>query len=128
MVTNTILWGNSAPEGSEIWLGVSSELSIYYSDVEGGEGATDVESGSTLNWGEGMIASDPLFFEPDSSDYHLQFASPCIDAGDPSSPNVPWGGWRRDMGVFEYDMGFYHNGSALIRKPVESETASIVVP
>ncbi len=28
---------------------------------------------------------DPLFVQPDSNDYHLQFLSPCIDGGDPAS-------------------------------------------
>jgi parallel beta-helix repeat protein len=86
-VVNTILWGNSP---SEIWLEDSS-ITVTYSDVQGG-------------WpGIGNINADPLFANPRSGDYHLKsqagrwdparqvwiqdnVTSPCIDAGDPSSP------------------------------------------
>jgi hypothetical protein len=61
-VGNMILWNNSAPEGTEIWIGTEpSTLTISYSDVEGGLTSVFVESGSTLNWGDGMIDADPLF-------------------------------------------------------------------
>ena len=41
-----------------------------------------------------------------------------IDAGNPETPNIPWGGARRDMGAFEFDQGWYldQNGNH-IRKP-----------
>ena len=67
------------------------------------------------NWnggGVGNISSDPCFVCDDSSDYHLQCDSFCIDAGD---PNEDYGqqtdidGWPRviggriDMGAYEFD-------------------------
>jgi hypothetical protein len=88
-LTNCTLWDG----GDEIWNKDGSTISISYSDVQGGFG------------GEGNIDSDPLFADPNNGDYHLKsqtgrwdpnpplanwvkddVTSPCIDAGDMSSP------------------------------------------
>jgi parallel beta-helix repeat protein len=124
-VKNTIIWNNSVIDttGGEIRIGVYTQPSnfvISYSCVEGGSSSVYVESGSTLNWGDGMIDTDPLFVNPDSSDYHLQSTSPCIDAGDPSY-DVPRGcGCTIDMGAYEYWQGI----SCVKREPA----GSIIVP
>lgn len=86
-LVNTILWGNSP---NEIDLEESS-ITVTYSDVQDG-------------WpGIGNINTDPLFANPRGGDYHLKsqagrwspsrggwvrddVSSPCIDAGDPSTP------------------------------------------
>ncbi|MFH1748119.1 MAG: right-handed parallel beta-helix repeat-containing protein [Planctomycetota bacterium] len=66
MMVNCILWGNTAPAGSQIY----GAATVAYSCVQGG-------------WpGEGNIDTDPLFFPANSDDYHLMPFSPCIDAGD----------------------------------------------
>jgi predicted outer membrane repeat protein len=104
IIVNTILWGDSASTGPEIWIGTidyPSTLMISYSDVEGGQDSVFVDEGCTLNWGAGMIDADPLFAD---SLYHLQLISPCIDAGDPSildacrPPGL--GDERSDMGAY----------------------------
>jgi predicted outer membrane repeat protein len=88
-VVNTILWGDSAPAGPELWIGGygsddPSTVSISYSDVAGGQDAVFMTVGdNTLTWGDGMIDEDPLFMDPSNNDYHLQSGSPCIDSGDP---------------------------------------------
>lgn len=82
-VTNCIIWGNT------------DDLSKYtyatYSCIENGD------------LGQGNIASDPCFADPNNGDYHLKsqagrwdasnggwtiddVTSPCIDTGDPMSP------------------------------------------
>jgi hypothetical protein len=43
-----------------------------------------------------------MFADTVSNDYHLTEDSPCIDAGDPSSPLDP-DGTIADMGAFYYD-------------------------
>jgi hypothetical protein len=48
------------------------------------------------------IIRDPLFVDTSIGDYHLALGSPCIDAGNPSDSVPPGGGWRIDMGRFEY--------------------------
>jgi len=80
-MTNTILWNNSSPVGAEMILGDSSNTAISYSDVYAGQDSIDVEAGSILSWGTGMVDADPLFADPE---YHLQSTSPCIDTGDPA--------------------------------------------
>jgi len=100
-ISNTIFWNNDTTQ----FYYSGNPPNIIYSDVEGG-------------WvGEGNINQDPLFVDPANSDYSLMEGSPCIDSGDPDTQNVPWGGFRRDMGSSEYDQGFYFNGQNLIKKP-----------
>jgi len=91
-LTNSILWGNTAPDGPQIYNDDSS-FAITYSDIQGG-------------WpGYGNIDEDPLFVRnpddggdgweddpatpnvdeganDDYGDLHLQPGSPCIDTGD----------------------------------------------
>jgi predicted outer membrane repeat protein len=70
VAVNTILWDNmryNTPE--EIYTDSGSVANVFYSDIQGG-------------WvGEGNLSSDPLFMDPENSDYRLQEGSPCIDAG-----------------------------------------------
>jgi hypothetical protein len=64
-LTNSIFWGNS-PYEIYLW---GDAISITYSDIQGG-------------WeGEGNIDADPLFCNPDSSDFRLLPDSPCIGTG-----------------------------------------------
>jgi hypothetical protein len=72
-VINCILWGNTDPQ-------IQGLATVTYSDVEGGYA------------GEGNIDMNPRFAAPghwdgDSwvdGDYHLQWDSPCANAGDPN--------------------------------------------
>ena len=67
--------------------------------------------------GTGCIEENPLFVDPLHGDYHLSWAnypihdetmSPCIDAGDPTSPLDP-DGTIADMGAFYYAQGLHAN-------------------
>jgi parallel beta-helix repeat protein len=105
-ICNSIIYFNgSESNGVQI---ESDSVTATYSNVQGG-------------WlGEGNIEDDPLFADPNSSDYHLKsqvgrwaptiqswiqddVTSPCIDAGDPNSPvgdePCPNGG-RINMGAY----------------------------
>jgi len=67
-VTNSIIWANSREQIRNS----NGNSGVTYSDVQGG-------------WqGQGNFDADPLFADPDSSDYHLRQRSPCIDSGDPN--------------------------------------------
>jgi parallel beta-helix repeat protein len=105
IITNTIFWSNSVGIGDEICLEYYSFLTINYSDVDGSFNGIYIDPSSSCLWGPGMINEDPMFVDPEYGDYNLQSDSPCIDAGDPDMPCRPWGGWRLDMGAYEYDQG-----------------------
>ncbi|MFC1634259.1 right-handed parallel beta-helix repeat-containing protein [Planctomycetota bacterium] len=61
-VTNSIVWGNTSPVGSEISVvEAPSTLTIAYSNLGGGQTGVNVEGGSPLDWGPGNIDADPLF-------------------------------------------------------------------
>ncbi len=65
MLTNSIIWGNNPTQIQGF-----GTPTITYSDIQGG-------------WnGEGNIDSDPLFCDPDSSDFNLAENSPCIGTGE----------------------------------------------
>jgi predicted outer membrane repeat protein len=121
-VTNCILRGNSGEQMS-LWSWPSDEATatVSYNNIENGEPGIFRNEGSTLNWGQGNIDTEPHFINPppDEYSYHLLNDSPCIDAGS----NSPEGGLLAtdgdgkprivdgdnngtamvDMGPFEYD-------------------------
>jgi predicted outer membrane repeat protein len=72
ILINCILWDDTAPNGQEIALAKSweytPEITILYSNVEGGAAMVYVEVGCTLNWGEGNIDADPRFGTPGSGE------------------------------------------------------------
>jgi predicted outer membrane repeat protein len=101
-ISNTIMWGDIAPTGSEIesWgSGLIGKITASYSVIQGGLAAVD---GKVKSWGPGMIDADPCFADPNSGDYHLKsqagrwdpnsqtwvqddVTSPAIDTGNPNS-------------------------------------------
>jgi|GEM_PF-1545605 len=120
-ITNSILWNNLAGAGAEACLVYSSTLTISYSDVANGQAAVYIEAGSVLDWGAGMIDSDPLFVDLADDDYHLTYDSACKDAGDNSAPHLPQVdfegnprivGGAADMGADEYHFALYYTGRA----------------
>jgi len=96
VIRNNIIVGN----GSGITRGSFLALSSRYNDVWDNDGCDYVG----CKPGEGDISEDPLFEGGAPFDYHLTLGSPCIDAGDPMSPQDP-DGTRADMGAFYYDQG-----------------------
>jgi len=92
--TNSIFSDNTAAVGAEIylasWYSEITLLEINYSVVLGGQNSVFVDTGSILEWNQGMIETDPLFATGPDGDYYLsQIAagqasdSPCVDGGDP---------------------------------------------
>ena len=66
----------------------TENIDIQYSCIKGG-------------WqGKGNIDAEPLFVDPENGDYHLQPASPCVDAGYPSVFYNDYDGSRNDMGIY----------------------------
>ncbi|MHC5060457.1 MAG: right-handed parallel beta-helix repeat-containing protein [Planctomycetota bacterium] len=96
-ISNSILRANIAPGAPEMMvgnMGAPSVVNISYCNIQGLSAGVLINSGSTVNWGQGNIDLDPMFVEPgqiDSltmvytqGDYHLLEDSGCIDAGDPA--------------------------------------------
>ncbi len=61
----------------------------------------DIEGGFP---GVGNFDLDPLFVSPGGRDFHLTLGSPCIDAGDPTSP-PDVDGSRADVGALPFECG-----------------------
>jgi predicted outer membrane repeat protein len=98
---NSILW-NDSPQ--EIYFNESydpNSITISYSDIQGGEAGIVTNNNGIVNWLEGNIDEDPLFVDPANGDYHLTENSPCIDAGNPTSPLDP-DGTIADMGAYYF--------------------------
>ncbi|MHC4945032.1 MAG: right-handed parallel beta-helix repeat-containing protein, partial [Planctomycetota bacterium] len=122
IVCNSILWNNHAMTGPEIAVGYSSgtsNLTISYSDVKGGQASVHVYPGSTLIWGSGMIDADPVFVDPANNDFHLTYPSPCKDTGDNFAPGLLVGDFEGDpriaygtvdMGADEFYTHLYCTG------------------
>ncbi len=98
-IYNNIIWGNSAPsgEGGDILLYCSGWFVGYHNDYSDLLGAWS-DSGNNID-------EDPHFIG--AGDYHLQFSSPCRNAGDPGAPHLPavdYDGQKRILGTAP-DMG-----------------------
>jgi len=97
-IVNSVLWGNTALEDEQIYCDDTGEVSVGYSDVQGG-------------WvGEGVIDDDPLFADVGTYDYHLCGGSPCVDAGEDAGVDEDIDGEGRPFdgdgdGTADADMG-----------------------
>jgi hypothetical protein len=100
VVYNTIVWGNDAKYGSQVYVNDSkSDPNFYYNDIQ--YGLEGIEGHGMMSYQgdyENNIDIDPWFR---NSGYGLHHGSPCIDAGDPNSrPDPDY--TRADMGAFYY--------------------------
>ena len=59
------------------------------SNVMGGLSSIYVDPGCIFNWGQGMLNSNPLLVYSQDNIMHLNFGSPCIDAGNNFAPFLP---------------------------------------
>ncbi len=97
VLINSILWNDLPYEIHTVNGGL---VTITYSDIENGSG---------FAWfGNGCLDLDPIFEDPDYGNYYLQSNSPCIDAGDPTSPLNPDGTFA-EMGAYFFDQTLPHN-------------------
>lgn len=85
-----------------------ASVTIDYNFFDGFRNFTNETAGTNAVYGS------PLFADPIRSDYHLQAASPCIDAGnpnqeydDPADPNKPGFALYPAQGTRRNDMGAY---------------------
>ena len=78
---NTIIYGNTAPTGSQIdiWY---DHPDFYYCNIEGGMAA--ISGSGTIGAYENCIDADPQFVNSGDHPYDLLDISPCINTGDPA--------------------------------------------
>lgn len=76
-------------------------LVIDYCLIQGGEDSIRANQYVVLDYGDHNFDADPLFVDPDNSDYSLTENSPCIDAGDPESERDP-DGTHADVGAIYF--------------------------
>ena len=108
IITNCVIWGNSAyygPELESLW----AYPTIQYSNID----PTKIRvSGGDVTWGDGNINADPLFVG--GGDYHLQEFSPCVDSGTDAGVDTDIDGdarpydvpnWNKNGTGDEFDMG-----------------------
>jgi len=94
-ITNCILWDDVCSYNLEIF----ATSSVYPPVVT----YSDIENATGQSWfGTGCIDTGPLFADATNHDYTLTEFSPCIDAGDPTSPLDPDGS-QADMGAFYFE-------------------------
>jgi hypothetical protein len=86
-IHNSIMWGNTAPTGSQVRNILSSTPTFSYSDIQ--------DCGGSVSWvgicgadGSGNIDADPLFVDAITGDLRLQVTSPAIDAGNNAAPKL----------------------------------------
>jgi hypothetical protein len=85
-IINTIIWGNEANNGSQIYSSYnsSSNPGFYYCNIEGGQagfGGSQINGGYLFN-----IEDDPLFSGDEQNPYSLlNNNSPCWNAGTPDT-------------------------------------------
>jgi len=117
-VTNSIVWGNTALSDPQILDG--GGVDVTYCDVEDG-------------WpGTGNFDANPLFYDSTQGDYHLQWTSPCKDAGNGAAPELPDEDFEDDprvaltgvdVGADEFYYHLYHHGPVQPGGPIDIRIA-----
>ncbi len=79
VITNSILWGDTARLGKEIFNEDSSICRVTYCDIDQDLTESDIVHHN--------IREAPLFVDASGGDLHLDGESPCIDAG---TNDAPW--------------------------------------
>jgi hypothetical protein len=135
-ISSTIVAESNVQFG--VMLSIAQDLSFHHSDIfiSGGEpfgfsgsdssqgpiglGVPDTfnSRGDTCDAYENIFL-DPEFVSPDSSDYHLNFWSPCIDTGDPNLSPDP-DGTVADIGAF------YHSQLSAETPPLAPQTFALL--
>lgn len=96
-ITNCILWGNFAGYGPQIVDDEMSSSTVSYTNIDW----------SGFPGYNGNIREDPLWIDPEASDFHLGPDSPCINTGTSEVENLPDTDFEGDPRIVDeiVDMG-----------------------
>jgi hypothetical protein len=81
VIENGILWGNSAPDGPQLWVTGTAPFTIRNADLEGGCDLVGGDPDEFQFTCEDILDADPVFFDAPGLNYHLCSTSPCLDLG-----------------------------------------------
>lgn len=101
--TTTLTINNNIFSGTSVAISPSTMdlASLQYNLFFGGAiGPPIVTDASSPDWKRNLADQDPLFLNPDISDFHLKAGSPCIDKGYPSIGTDSVDGTTADMGAY----------------------------
>jgi len=73
-IINSIFWENEGATGTDVAHSGDYEINISYSNID----TTGIEG---LWTGSDNMNEDPLFFDPENGDFHIQNSSPCAGGG-----------------------------------------------
>ncbi len=116
VIKNSIITNNTQDAGIHVYGDCSINYSNFWNNnILGIFDSTGINVTTNAN-GDSCdiyynIQMDPMFVDPANQDYHLQWCSPCIDAGDPNSPLDP-DSTITDMGAY-----YYHQDVAIDNPP-----------
>jgi len=125
VVVNSLVWYNY---GWESYLYTDSIVDFTYTNLEGGISSVGVDTGSTLDWGAGMISDTPGMADSINGDFHLKWTSACRDSGSSGAPGFltrdfegdprPADGIA-DMGADEFHVHLYGLGDVIPGGPID---------
>ena len=103
-INNSIIWDNNIELQNN-----TSNLTVLYCDIEGGQNGIINENGAYINWLGDNLDNDPLFEDAANGNYNLRENSPCIDTGSPYTPYDP-DNTITDMGAYYYNQALPNAG------------------
>ena len=123
---NTIVWGEIPQAIYFSESGISNEITVSYSNVQGGRAGIVTNSNGIINWGDGNIDVDPLFVDASAGDYHLKDNNPCFGVGIPeNTPKTDIEGSSRPNPIGSNpDMGAYENSHGIPTDVIASVVTS----